>query len=74
MSLNQYIYQLPKICRSNLDWVIVGSQNAQSVEILIDEFNLNLTREEFRRLYLKATQDYGFMVINNNELLMGWNL
>ena len=68
LSLNQYIFQLPKICRSNLDYVIVGTQNAQSVDILTDEFNASLKPEEFRQLYRRACEDFGFMIIKNSSV------
>ena len=68
LTLNQYIYQVPKICRSNLDFVIVGSQNAQSVDILTDEFNRGMKRDEFRNLYRKAIEDFGFMLVKNSSV------
>ena len=68
LSLNQYIFQLSKICRSNLDFVIVGSQNAQSVDILEIEFNANLEPKAFRQLYHKAIENFGFMIIKNSSV------
>ena len=68
LSLNQYIFQLSKICRSNLDFVIVGSQNAQSVDILETEFNANLEPKAFRQLYHKAIENFGFMIIKNSSV------
>jgi energy-coupling factor transporter ATP-binding protein EcfA2 len=64
----QYVYQLPKICRSNLDFVLASQQNAQSVDILTDEFNVNLKPDEFKKLYKQVTQDYNFFLINNNSV------
>ena len=68
ITLNQYIYQIPKICRSNLDFVLVGSQNAQSVDILTDEFNRGMKPIEFRNIYRKAIEDFGFMLIKNSSV------
>ena len=68
LTLNQYVYQVPKICRSNLDWVLASQQNSQSVDILTDEFNNTMKPDEFKNLYKKATQNYGFFVINNNSV------
>ena len=68
LTLNQYVYQLPKICRSNLDWVLASQQNSQSVDIIVDEFNNTMKNEDFRKLYQKAIQDYGFFVINNTTV------
>jgi hypothetical protein len=60
----QYIYQLPKICRSNLDYVICGMQNENSIQILEEEFNTLLEPKQFREIYKKATNNYHFLVIN----------
>lgn len=69
LSLNQYLYQLPKICRSNLDYLLVSQQNAQSVEILEDEFNnSNLTPAEFKKIYYQSTSNFYFMLINCNTI------
>lgn len=65
LSMNQYVYQLPKVCRSNLDFVLASQQPSQSLDILTDEFNINLKNDDFRNLYKKATMDYGFFLINN---------
>jgi AAA+ ATPase superfamily predicted ATPase len=62
--LAQYIYQLPKIARSNLDYVICGMQNENSIQILEEEFNTMLEPKAFRETYKKATKNYHFLVIN----------
>ena len=67
LSCNQYVYQLPKICRSNLDFVLASQQPSQSLDILCDEFNIGLKNDAFRELYKKATMDYGFLLINNSS-------
>lgn len=66
--LAQYIYQLPKICRANLDYIAVSQQNAQSIQILSDEFNSHLPNQEFKNLYQKVTTNYGFLLINSNNI------
>ena len=66
--LAQYVCQIPKICRSNLDFVLCSQQNAQSIDIMTAEFNSHLKPSEFRRLYQKATNDYGFFTINSNNV------
>ena len=66
--LAQYIYQLPKICRANCDFIAVSQQNAQAIQILSDEFNSHLPAKEFKSLYQKATSDYGFLLINSNSI------
>ena len=65
--LVQYIYQVPRICRANLDWVLAGQQPTQAVDILTEEFNIGLKPDEFRELYKKSTLDYGFFLINNSS-------
>ncbi len=65
----QYLYQLPPICRSNVDYVLVGQMNNQSKNLLCDEFLAGtLDRKEFINLYNKATRDYNFLIINNNSI------
>ena len=66
LTCNQYVFQLPKVCRSNLDFVLASQQPSQSLDILTDEFNINLKNDDFRNLYKKATVDYGFFLINNS--------
>ena len=68
LTCNQYVYQLPRICRANLDFVLASQQPSQSVDILTDEFNIGLKPEIFRNLYKQATMDYGFFVINNSSV------
>ena len=65
----QYLYQLPPICRCNSDFVLVGSMNNQSKNLLCDEFLAGaLDRKQFINLYNKATKDYNFLLINNNNV------
>ena len=65
----QYLYQLPPICRCNSDFVLVGSMNNQSKNLLCDEFLAgSLDRKQFINLYNKATKDYNFLLINNNNV------
>jgi hypothetical protein len=66
--LGQYVFQLPKICRSNLDYVICGLQNENSIQILEDEFNTLLEPKVFRQIYKNATNNYHFLVINCNNV------
>ena len=66
LSCNQYLYQLPKICRANLDFVLASQQPSQSLDILQDEFNNGLEPDAFREMYKNATVDYGFFLINNS--------
>ena len=65
LCMQQYLYQLPKVCRCNCDFVLASQQPAQSLDILVDEYNIGLKNDAFRNLYKQATLDYGFFLINN---------
>ena len=61
----QYLNSIPPIARNNSDYILVGQLNKQSIQILIDEYLAgNITKQEFTEYYRKATNNYGFMVIN----------
>ena len=65
----QYIYQLPRITRSNLDFILAGQMNKMSSEILADEFLYgSIDRKEFLKMYHDASKDYGFLLINCNSV------
>jgi hypothetical protein len=65
----QYLNSIPPIIRLNSDYVLVGQLNRQSIQLLLDEYmSGNIERDEFIDLYYRATQDYGFLVINNNSV------
>ena len=65
----QYIYQLPRIFRSNLDFILAGQMNAMSTQILADEFLYgSIERKEFIKMYHDASRDYGFFLINCNSV------
>ena len=67
--ISQYIYAVPPIVRTNADYIFAGQQNKRSVEIMTDEFlSPNMEKDEFVKMYAKATQDYGFLVINQNSV------
>ena len=64
----QYIYMAPPIIRNNCDYIYVGQMNAQSVKLLTQEFLMgNISQGEFVDLYHSNTNDYNFLVINNNS-------
>ena len=62
----QYLNTLPKICRSNCDILISGQMNLCSIEMLANEYCCNLNKKEFIALFNRSTNDYGFLVVNNN--------
>jgi hypothetical protein len=64
----QYIYQIPPIVRNNCDFIYVGQMNAQSIKLLTTEFLMgNIDKKQFVDLYHSNTNDYNFLVINNNS-------
>ena len=64
----QYPYHMPPICRTNCDWILVGQLNKQSVTLMCNEFQMgDVSKKDFLDLYHSNTNDYGFLVINNNS-------
>ena len=64
----QYIYQIPPVIRNNCDFIYVGQMNQQGLKLLTEEFLMgNIDKKEFVNLYHNNTNDYNFLVINNNS-------
>jgi hypothetical protein len=64
----QYLLSISTIMRTNADWILVGQQNKASLDILCEEYqSTNIDKNEFIKIYNKATKDYNFMVISNNS-------
>ena len=64
----QYIYQIPPVIRNNCDYIYVGQMNQQGLKLLTSEFLMgNISPKEFEDLYHSNTNDYNFLVINNNS-------
>ena len=64
----QYIYQIPPVIRNNCDYIYVGQMNQQGLKLLTDEFLMgNIDKKESVDLYHNNTNDYNFLVINNNS-------
>ena len=64
----QYIYSISPTQRNNCDFLLVGQMNRQGLEILSAEFLMgNITKQEFLQLYYDSTNDYKFLLINNNS-------
>jgi hypothetical protein len=71
----QYLYSIPPVCRNNSDYVLVGQLNRSSLGILCDEFcSGDVDKQEFMKMYSRATKDYGFFTINCNSVKDGANL
>ena len=68
MIIAQYLFSVPPIFRNNCDTLLVGQLNTQGVTLLQQEFQMgDIDRKEFLDLYYSNTNDYGFLVINNNS-------
>ena len=64
----QYPYHIPPIARVNCDWFLCGQINTQGLEILCTEFITgDIVKNDFIKMYYKATSNYGFLLINNNS-------
>jgi hypothetical protein len=64
----QYIYQIPPVIRNNCDYIYVGQMNQQGLKLLTDEFLMgSIDKKQFVDLYHSNTNDYNFLVINNNS-------
>lgn len=65
--VQQYIYHVPPICRTNCDYVLVSQMNNQGLDILTNEYRMgSIEVDEFKKMYLRSTSNYGFLLINNN--------
>ena len=68
MITSQYPYHIPPICRVNCDFIAVGQLNTQGIEILTKEFLMGeITKKDFLKMYYDSTNNYKFLLINNNS-------
>lgn len=66
---SQYIYQVPAQSRANIDNLLIGQVNRQSLGLIADEFmSGDIDRKDFYKLYNRACKSYGFLYINNNSI------
>jgi hypothetical protein len=64
----QYPYHIPPIARVNCDWFLCGQINTQGLDILCTEFIAgDIVKNDFIKMYYRATSNYGFLLINNNS-------
>ena len=63
----QYPNQIPPICRTNADYILLGQLNEESVKLISDEYRRLLNPSEFKDLYENNTTDFKFLIINNNS-------
>ena len=67
---SQYLSQIPKRCRAQITWLMVGQQNPMSKIILQEEFNFtDMSPKEFLKLYNDSIKDYNFLLINCNSVI-----
>lgn len=68
IALTQYLMMIPPRCRVNCDWILVSQMNQQSLDILASEFRYgDIDVNEFKKMFLKNTSNYGFLLINANS-------
>jgi hypothetical protein len=68
MLTTQYAYLIPPVARINTDYILVGQMNKQGLKVMCDEFLMgDIEPREFMKMYYNATNDYGFLIINNNS-------
>jgi hypothetical protein len=52
----------------NCDFIAVGQLNTQGIEILTKEFLMGeITKKDFLKMYYDSTNNYKFLLINNNS-------
>ena len=64
----QYIYSISPILRNNSDYILSSQMSAANIDLLSDEFRTNMSKKQFLEMYKRLTQDYSFIVINNNSV------
>ena len=68
MITTQYLYLIPPVARINCDYILVGQLNKQGLKVMSDEFLMgDISPKEFNKMYYESTNDYGFLIINNNS-------
>ena len=79
--LGQQLVHVSPIMRNNSDYILCGQLNASNIEQLCDSYRIPLiNKQEFIQLYKNLTNNYKFMIINNNtvensdniNLFYGW--
>ena len=57
----QYLKSVSPLIRTNSDYIFTGQLNAQSLDILSDEYlTAGLTKNEFIAMYNRCTKDFNF--------------
>ena len=70
--VSQYLKAaISPVIRNNIDFCLFSQVNAHGLRLIFEEYNYNLSKPEFNKLFKNATKDYGFLVINNNSVKNG---
>ena len=64
----QYVNHVPVVARTNTDFIICGQLNSQGIELLVNEYLSGMTKKEFIKMYYRSTNNFGFLLINNNSV------
>jgi hypothetical protein len=65
----QYLNSISPLIRNNTDYLFVGQQNKQSVELLQAQFQSgDISKIDFMKMYYRCTTDYNFLLINCNSV------
>ena len=67
----QWLTNVDPTSRGNSDLIFYGKCNKNSNEILEEEFNLGLSKQEFMDMCERCTNNHSFLVINNTASDMG---
>ena len=71
----QYIYMCPPVVRNQMDYILVGQSNHQSLQVLSEEYIFgDISKQQFQTLYHKNTRDFHFFVINTSSVKDSDNL
>lgn len=67
--LGQQLYHVSPVMRNNSDYVLCGQLNASNIEQLADSYRVPIiNKNDFINLYKTLTNNYSFMLINNNTV------
>ena len=67
--IGQQLVHFSPIMRNNSDYILCGQLNASNIEQLCDSYRVPLiNKKEFIKLYKELTNNYKFMIINNNTV------
>jgi hypothetical protein len=69
MYLAQHFYKIPIIVRQNSNYfVILKAGNKKSLNLMLNEFSVGVTKEQLMKMYEHATKDkFNFLLINCDE-------